>query len=139
VKRTTRAGVFATLVAATTVATVVAIQPPANANHLLPCGSYYNYEGAWVPVALPFGPPIVNCDLRRGDLGEGVETLQNTLNICYTEFLTVDGRFGPLTEAALMRAQSIAGTTPDGIYGPNTRRAIEHQRTDDGRLCKRVP
>src|SRR5918992_374244 len=37
----------------------------------------------------------------------------------------VDGLFGPLTEAAVVRVQRAAGLAPDGILGPRTARALE--------------
>ena len=40
------------------------------------------------------------------------------------QHLTVDGDYGPLTEAAVKVAQRDAGVTQDGVYGPQTRDAI---------------
>jgi peptidoglycan hydrolase-like protein with peptidoglycan-binding domain len=48
----------------------------------------------------------------------GVRMLQRLLG------LTVDGAFGPATEAALMDAQEAHGLTMDGICGPASWRAI---------------
>lgn len=52
--------------------------------------------------------------LRVGSRGEDVRTLQRALGI------SSDGNFGPLTEAALKRAQASRGLLADGICGPAT-------------------
>lgn len=65
-----------------------------------------------------------HCQLSYGDRGEGVRTLQWTLNKCYNAGLTIDQIFGPKTREALMSAQRKAEVNDDGIYGPNTRGAL---------------
>lgn len=52
--------------------------------------------------------------LRRGDSGPGVALLQQHLGIA------ADGRFGPVTETALMSFQSAHGLKTDGIAGRMT-------------------
>lgn len=52
--------------------------------------------------------------LKVGSKGEAVRTLQEFLK------LTVDGIFGPKTEAAVKNYQSKNGLTVDGIVGPRT-------------------
>jgi peptidoglycan hydrolase-like protein with peptidoglycan-binding domain len=68
-----------------------------------------------------------------------VGQLQTTMNVCYGEHLTVDDDFGSLTEAALVRTQKKAGTQADGVYGPNTRKAMLHQSAVISKQCVRVP
>ena len=64
-----------------------------------------SYNGQW------------QCTMRRGEVGNEVRALQRTLNNCYGASLSVDGEFGPKTEAALKNAEaSIYGQTVDGIY-----------------------
>ncbi len=46
--------------------------------------------------------------------GSGVERLQKALKV------SVDGEFGPSTEAAVKRLQERHGLTPDGVVGPAT-------------------
>lgn len=70
------------------------------------------------PVAVPstyFGTRL----LRRGSSGERVKQLQRALNVAFRAVpaLTVDGKFGPATEATLKRFQKYAGLTQDGVYG----------------------
>ncbi|KFG71708.1 hypothetical protein FM21_12995 [Streptomyces mutabilis] len=95
-------------------------------------------EGAWIPgyYNSSTGATSRTCYLNRGDNNQGVRQLQTTLNECYGRNLVEDGDFGPATETALRYAQDRAGTTVDGSYGPNTRKAILHQSTGSG--CKRV-
>lgn len=52
--------------------------------------------------------------IQRGDTGEEVKWIQEKLDI------TVDGKFGPQTEAAVENFQEIKGVQADGIVGPVT-------------------
>ena len=52
--------------------------------------------------------------LKKGSKGESVKTLQEFLKI------TVDGDFGPKTEAAVKSWQAAHGLLADGIVGKNT-------------------
>ncbi len=61
---------------------------------------------------------------RIGDRGAPVKRLQRALRRLGRP-LIVDGDFGPATEAALVRFQSIEGLAPDGIAGPATWARIE--------------
>lgn len=63
--------------------------------------------GEAVPPAMPI--------LRNGSRGDPVRELQNLLG-----GLTVDGIFGPRTEAAVREFQRLAGLVADGIVGPIT-------------------
>jgi Transglycosylase-like domain/Putative peptidoglycan binding domain len=56
--------------------------------------------------------------LKRGDRGSSVRKLQAALGI------GVDGVFGPQTERAVKRFQKRKGLTPDGVVGPQTRDAL---------------
>jgi peptidoglycan hydrolase-like protein with peptidoglycan-binding domain len=77
-----------------------------------------------------------------------VRTLQSTLKVCYPNVrlaspyqnervgnLSVDGDFGPRTEAALKGVQSSIGTAADGVYGPNTRDRMRFRSNDTPTLC----
>lgn len=61
---------------------------------------------------------------RIGDRGESVKRLQRALQRLGRP-LIVDGDFGPATEAALIRFQTLEGLSPDGIAGPATWARIE--------------
>lgn len=58
--------------------------------------------------------------LRRGSTGEGVMVLQQALG-----GLTVDGGFGPLTEAAVKEFQADAGLPQTGVVDEATWRALD--------------
>lgn len=62
----------------------------------------------------PSPPP--NPVLRRGSKGGAVERLQRLL----LGDLSVDGDFGPKTEAAVIAFQKVNDLTPDGVVGPYT-------------------
>jgi peptidoglycan hydrolase-like protein with peptidoglycan-binding domain len=64
--------------------------------------------------------------LRRGSSGAEVSQLQAVLNRNYPAYsrLTVDGAFGPATEAVVKEFQRRSGLAADGIVGPLTRAAL---------------
>ena len=90
--------------------------------------------------------------LRRGDYGEGVRHLQESL-ICYGALKQggADGSFGRATEEAVKRVQQAKALTVDGVAWPQVQSIIGHvfgewkilsplTRTDDGvreRVCQR--
>jgi peptidoglycan hydrolase-like protein with peptidoglycan-binding domain/DNA invertase Pin-like site-specific DNA recombinase len=57
-----------------------------------------------------------------------VRALQRRLRAVGVDPGAVDGRFGPLTEAAVQRFQSSQGLVADGIVGPRTARALVSPR-----------
>jgi uncharacterized protein (TIGR02594 family) len=64
--------------------------------------------------------------LRRGSRGPEVEALQRALNAAGIEPpLEVDGKLGPLTEAAIRQFQQQHGCAVDGIVGPETMGALD--------------
>jgi len=62
--------------------------------------------------------------LSRGSSGPAVERLQDTLSALGFEPGPVDGRFGPLTERAVIAFQSRRGLLADGVVGPQTAAAL---------------
>ena len=76
-------------------------------------------SGRWV-----FGPytkavgGVGGVSLKQGSTGSAVRQVQQKLNI------SVDGIFGPQTEAAVQAFQTQNQLTVDGIVGPQTRRAM---------------
>lgn len=57
--------------------------------------------------------------LRRGSQGESVKYLQQSLTgVGYP--VTIDGIFGPRTEAVVKQFQKDRGLVADGIVGPKT-------------------
>jgi hypothetical protein len=78
-----------------------------------------------------------DCIMAQGAFGNHVAQLQSTMNTCYGEHLTVDRDFGPLTKAALKRTQTKVHVQSDGVYGPQTRRAMVHRIVAGGGRCAR--
>lgn len=62
----------------------------------------------------------VRSRLTTGSEGKQVELLQEELNAVMDSGLTVDGKFGSKTKAAVQKFQTQYGLTSDGIAGPRT-------------------
>jgi peptidoglycan hydrolase-like protein with peptidoglycan-binding domain len=93
--------------------------------------SNVNYFPAYEDASIETG----RCTLEKGTRGEGVATLQASLNQCYHRGLAEDGIFGAATYSALLAVQRQIGVAVDGVYGPNTGSAMLHT----GDTCRRVP
>jgi peptidoglycan hydrolase-like protein with peptidoglycan-binding domain len=77
--------------------------------------------------------------VRRGDNVFPVRPLQQLLRARHHP-VTVDGIFGPLTEAAVKTFQQSRGLAADGIVGPNTwpKLVIQVQRGSTGGAVRAV-
>lgn len=75
----------------------------------------------WVRPTIQ-GTLIVNI-LKLGGHGPYVVALQELLNAKSSAGLKLDGDFGPATEAAVKRYQTMLGIIADGIWGPASRDA----------------
>jgi peptidoglycan hydrolase-like protein with peptidoglycan-binding domain len=110
----------------------VIVLPAAPASAAYPtCNRADNVTSPYGLYLVPTYSGTLNCLLRQGDYNnKGVMALQRNLNICYNQGISIDGDFGPGTEAALMNAQRwmkvVHGKdiAVDGVYGPETRRAL---------------
>lgn len=71
----------------------------------------------------PSGPILTDRTLQRGDEGNDVRTLQEALNKKGAN-VTVDGKFGKGTEAAVKDFQRKSNVAVDGVVGPQTRRLL---------------
>ena len=71
-----------------------------------------------IPSIEPPGTPG-RPTVRRGLRGELTRQIQAKVGV------TVDGQFGPNTEAAVRRFQRAHGLVPDGIVGPKTWQALD--------------
>src|SRR5579885_3058111 len=67
--------------------------------------------------------PVLIVTTSSGSTGSAVKALQRQLN-AHGASLTVDGDFGPATQAAVKSFQSSHGLTTDGIAGPQTWNAL---------------
>lgn len=76
--------------------------------------------------ALASAPNTTKATLSLGDFGETVEALQRTLNVRLNPSpgLSIDGDFGPATQAALTRFQESKELQPTGIVGPESWRLL---------------
>ncbi|WP_180357161.1 peptidoglycan-binding protein [Streptomyces sp. TLI_146] len=77
----------------------------------------------------PVAPPATAPVLRRGDNGPEVAELQDRLAQLTIYNGKTDGHFGSRTENAVRTYQSYMGleSDPPGVYGPETRSALEAQ------------
>jgi peptidoglycan hydrolase-like protein with peptidoglycan-binding domain len=88
------------------------------------------YLSAGQLIAAGVSPAAHSPVLAPGDRGPDVRTWQEALNrwIAATHpsaaLLSVDGIFGPATEAAVRGFQQAQGVTVDGLVGPETRAAL---------------
>ncbi|WP_268876566.1 peptidoglycan-binding domain-containing protein [Litchfieldia alkalitelluris] len=74
------------------------------------------------------GLNLPNGILRRGDRGDNVREVQRALDRVNFDPGPIDGIYGPKTEDAVRRFQSMyAALADDGIYGPNTKRYLERE------------
>ncbi|WP_229848087.1 peptidoglycan-binding domain-containing protein [Streptomyces melanogenes] len=77
----------------------------------------------------PPAPPATAPVLRKGDDGPEVTELQDRLTQLTIYNGRIDGHFGSKTENAVRTYQSYTGleSDPPGVYGPETRSALEAQ------------
>lgn len=72
----------------------------------------------------PDGTVVCGMESGAGD-DEAVAVLQQALAQCHGQAVTVDGRYGPQTAAAVAAVQQQAGLAPDGEYDPATMAAMQ--------------
>lgn len=77
-------------------------------------------------------PPLGSRAMRSGDRGWDVAALQYLLQRAGHGPGRADGLFGPLTAAAVLRAQRVAGIAVDGVAGPATIGALRGRATAPG-------
>jgi lysozyme len=77
------------------------------------------------PKPTPKKTPLPNPGLKYGSTGSSVVQLQNALNKLNFKCGTADGSFGPKTEDALKRFQSVYCNPVDGVFGAKTKAAME--------------
>ncbi|WP_369272704.1 peptidoglycan-binding protein [Streptomyces sp. R11] len=77
-------------------------------------------DGRWYAGISPTGGAV----LANGHAGPDVAEAQCLLRRAGISPGAIDGIFGPLTEAAVRRAQQRAGLAVDGIIGPHTWKAL---------------
>ena len=80
-------------------------------------------QTATTPAAKPVPAPTTN--LKPGDTGPQVKVLQRALASLGYSPGTIDGDYGPSTQAAVEKFQTSAGIKADGIAGPETLKALK--------------
>jgi N-acetylmuramoyl-L-alanine amidase CwlA len=91
--------------------------------------SFVKVEG--VTASKPAPKPTAPRVLKRGDSGSDVLDMQKKLSSVYfypekgAKNNGCDGKFGPATEGALKRFQSVHVGNPTGVYDAKTRAALE--------------
>ncbi|KDP89760.1 MULTISPECIES: peptidoglycan-binding domain-containing protein [Clavibacter] len=89
-----------------------------------------------IPVYFDGDTSTGACLLRKGGVTSyGVQALQTSLDQCYGKDLGVDGTFANAMYRALIQVQRQIGVTADGIYGPNTGKAM----IQAGDVCRQLP
>jgi hypothetical protein len=68
--------------------------------------------------------PVPSTTLKPGDTGAQVRILQRALAAVGDSPGKIDASYGPATQAALETFQRAHQLTPDGLFGPATRRAL---------------
>ncbi len=69
--------------------------------------------------------------LKNGSSGDEVTALQKSLMAMGMNPGTVDGVFGPMTEAAVKQCQERCGVTADGIWGPASQAAFDRMKSGE--------
>ncbi len=77
---------------------------------------------SWQPVT-----PIATGNLKLGDRGIAVKSLQERLITAGYAIGTADGTFGPRTEEALKQFQLSFGLPPTGVASTDTRQALDRK------------
>jgi len=85
-----------------------------------------SYRSVERQIRLRCGRTITH-NLKNGQYGDGIDLVQLALNSHPPSAfppLAVDGIFGPITERRVREFQRSQRLDPDGVVGPDTRRAL---------------
>lgn len=94
-------------------------------------------KNASKPAPAPAPAPSVSSTiLKRGSEGESVERLQNLLNLLGYNCGDSDGDFGPNTEKAVIAFQKAYKLSVDGKYGPASHAAMQKALTSTSIIFK---
>jgi hypothetical protein len=111
--------------------------PPSDGGGLRACRGIGDFPVDDGVVALPidseddaFASP--DCTFARGQSDESVLLLQAALSQCNGRPVAGDGIYGPDTRRAVAAVQADHGLTVDGGYGPATREAMSWPTRPDG-------
>lgn len=115
------------------------VPEPGDEGSLPTCTGTAPFASGGGTVRLPTDGPVVpvasaDCGMgvdRGGD--EAVRLLQEALVACNGRSITVDGRYGDATRAAVRAVQQRHGIGTDGDYGPQTRDVMSWPTLTSGR------
>jgi peptidoglycan hydrolase-like protein with peptidoglycan-binding domain len=97
-------------------------EPFCDADSTVPVGNGWSVEAA--AVLTRTGARYQSCYLQYGDAGTAVLLLQARIADCYGLHLTQTARYDVATRSAVQRVQRLHGITADGVYGPQTFKAM---------------
>jgi hypothetical protein len=94
-----------------------------------PCVGTMEFPTGTGTVRLPTDRPesafaSPDCVIARGQSGGPVLLVQKALNACNGKSVSLTGTNDQATAKALSDVQARQGLTPDGVYGPSTRRVM---------------
>jgi peptidoglycan hydrolase-like protein with peptidoglycan-binding domain len=125
------------LVPAALLAGGLVVVPAAPASATVYCNISLVYQNAFVPGNDDNGL-TPNCISAQGAVNNAVVEIQRALVTCYHKNIAVDRDFGPRTKAALVQVQQSLGIANDGVYGPQTARAMTHPVVGGGGACTHI-
>ncbi|MGW7514455.1 peptidoglycan-binding domain-containing protein [Streptomyces sp. NPDC054796] len=139
----TRTALFAAALTASLLGGGIAAAPAVSAASTPTCNGVkkVTLDAGATTVKQPYytGTGSRNCQLMNGNSGSAVKELQFNLIHCYGKSTGGhDGIYGDATERAVREVQAAVGADVDGIYGPETRKAMKwyyYVNGDPARAC----
>lgn len=107
-------------------------QPPATPDSHGTCTTFRDFlaDNPFIDVPVPTtASGNSHCIMRDGNQGAAVKVLQSAIFNCYPDLRPtlgpVDAIYGGMTRDAVRAVQAREGVDADGVYGPDTKNAME--------------